>query len=581
MANEILTEIALDLRQTTKDLAKVQADGAKAAKNVGNKIGTNIENGLSRSFSSLGRRVLGLAAAFGAAFGARAILRSAADQEKAIARLNQSLRQTGEFTESASKNIDDYAKSLELSTGLSGNLILENIALANSFTKNSEAAKELTKVAIDFAAGADINVTEAVRRLGRATQGSAADIANYDFRIRGLTRAQLAAGEATRLLGNTFAGSAAGELKTYDGAILNLSNSFGSVLEEIGNFVVKNPVIISAINQGAIALRSFSDRLKEIDISQFNDQLSGLRKVLIGILATGEFVVNAFENILILLSGLSKLKDLLLLGELNQVRKEFSRLRTDLQENLFNFDVTLQVEEFIDRLTASLKDTGTPKLLNAGKDAGFSFGQGIAQGISDGVVSVSSAFSDIFADTREQLDGIRQDLRGKLTSAVKQFSNGVAGSFASIGAALVNGDDAFEAFGKSILGVFGDLAIQLGTFYFTLGLANLFLNPPAAATQLAGGAALIVLGGALKAIAGGGGAAAPATPSAGASSPSSFDANVTGQDSFQEQPETSASEQRVVVNIQGNVLDRRETGLEIAEVLNETFGTNGVRIVQV
>jgi hypothetical protein len=30
------------------------------------------------------------------------------------------------------------------------------------------------------------------------------------------------------------------------------------------------------------------------------------------------------------------------------------------------------------------------------------------------------------------------------------------------------------------------------------------------------------------------------------------------------------------VNVQGNVLDRRQTGLEIAEVINEAFGSGGV-----
>jgi hypothetical protein len=42
------------------------------------------------------------------------------------------------------------------------------------------------------------------------------------------------------------------------------------------------------------------------------------------------------------------------------------------------------------------------------------------------------------------------------------------------------------------------------------------------------------------------------------------------QESEREKPQTG-----VVINVQGNILDRRETGLELAKVLSESFDTNG------
>jgi hypothetical protein len=74
------------------------------------------------------------------------------------------------------------------------------------------------------------------------------------------------------------------------------------------------------------------------------------------------------------------------------------------------------------------------------------------------------------------------------------LSNAAAG----LGEALVTGD--FENYGKQILSMLGDLAIQIGSAVIALGTAMLFT--PAAglgATYIAAGAGLAILGGALKA----------------------------------------------------------------------------------
>ena len=145
-------------------------------------------------------------------------------------------------------------------------------------------------------------------------------------------------------------------------------------------------------------------------------------------------------------------------------------------------------------------------------------------------------------------------------------TEGFARSFAAIGDALVKGENAFAAFGKAILGVLGDVAIQAGTVYFLLGIAS--YNPQ----QVAAGLALIVLGGALKALAGGGGGAASVGGGGGlASNP------VDGNESpIQNQTQNPGAQ--VSVNIQGDVLDGEETGLRISNIIKDQFGANGVVI---
>jgi hypothetical protein len=181
-------------------------------------------------------------------------------------------------------------------------------------------------------------------------------------------------------------------------------------------------------------------------------------------------------------------------------------------------------------------------------------------------------------------------MAGDAATFAKNFqgviANGTTNAFASMGAALVKGQDLFAAFGGVMLGVLGDIAIQFGTVYIAMGvgraIASFGADAGAYALILAGGA-LATLGGALKAVGGGGGGTTAATPSstvtAGSASSYTGGGGVAGGETPGENVEMFAPEREnkagVTVNIQGSVLDRRETGLAIAEVLNEYGDTNG------
>ena len=102
---------------------------------------------------------------------------------------------------------------------------------------------------------------------------------------------------------------------------------------------------------------------------------------------------------------------------------------------------------------------------------------------------------DIFKmDFLTALDNIEERV-GKWSEVMAGLlSNAAAG----LGEALVTGD--FENYGKQILSMLGDLAIQIGSAVIALGTGMLFT--PAAglgATYIAAGAGLAILGGALKA----------------------------------------------------------------------------------
>jgi hypothetical protein len=90
---------------------------------------------------------------------------------------------------------------------------------------------------------------------------------------------------------------------------------------------------------------------------------------------------------------------------------------------------------------------------------------------------------------------------------------------------------------------------------------------------------MLVAGGALKALAGPGGASAGGGAPGGGVAVGGTPVGPESQDLATNVPEeTQSAGTTVQVNVQGNVFDRRETGLYIAEVVRESFETEGVKV---
>lgn len=155
-------------------------------------------------------------------------------------------------------------------------------------------------------------------------------------------------------------------------------------------------------------------------------------------------------------------------------------------------------------------------------------------------------------------------------------------TFQGVGAALAQGKNVFDAFGKGILALLGDIAIQIGNAFLTVGFGVDAIKASivglAGGPAIAAGLALITLGGLLKSLSsgntgsdtgggGGSGGGVAASPTSGGS----FTPTET------QKPETPGQSVQVVV--QGNILDRRQTGLELAEVIRESFQQQGTTIV--
>lgn len=162
--------------------------------------------------------------------------------------------------------------------------------------------------------------------------------------------------------------------------------------------------------------------------------------------------------------------------------------------------------------------------------------------------------------------------------------SGISSTLQAVGVALQKGEDAFSAFKKGVFGIVGDLMIQLGTAIIAQAVAIDALAKTIATKTggfgIAAGAALIIAGAALKSSAegsgggtssGGGGADLSGGINSGIGTIPETATNIPTQSLVEPRP-------NVVLNINGNVLDRRQTGLELVDVLQEAFDTQGAQV---
>lgn len=259
---------------------------------------------------------------------------------------------------------------------------------------------------------------------------------------------------------------------------------------------------------------------------------------------------------------------------------DFAGKTNDAIDSVFNFDVSARALEFTNNISA-IVESAKPFAQQAGKS--------IKQSVEEGFSGIS--FADILAATKNTANQIKFTADELAKNLIVAFQNGAGQAFAAFGAGLVTGKNAFAEFGKSILRSLGQLLIQFGGMLILVGaglstVPFLFgLSGPAA---IAAGIAATIAGGALTALGGGGGGSSPAANAAGGVAatteggqqelaPSVDTTGIVNQEGV---TDLAALERnrgpQVNVNIQGNVLDRRSTGLEIAEIISESFGGNAV-----
>lgn len=198
------------------------------------------------------------------------------------------------------------------------------------------------------------------------------------------------------------------------------------------------------------------------------------------------------------------------------------------------------------------------------------------------VLTVGEAFNNV-------TKGMEEASQELAVNAAKNFKNlgramissvgqAAGNAFAAFGQAIATGENALEAFGKALLNSLGQAAIQMGTTFILQGIAYTYAGLANGPPLIAAGAALAVAGGILAASQG---ANSTGNLSGGGSASSGGgldDANPITEAPKPEDTVAATPTTELNLTINGNVLDRRETGLEIATILQEQFQDQGLVI---
>lgn len=233
--------------KSTEELVKLQ----KEAASVGS------------SFKKIGETAAGVFAgglltkAFDAASGALSSfvsvigdsITAATEQEDAVNRLNVALASSGNFSQQASDDLQAFANQLQATTKFEDDAILNTSALIATLTGLSgQALKDATQATVDLSAALGKDLDTSATLVAKAIEGNVGGLNKFGVEVKkGATEAETL-DNVLKSLNGQFGGAAAGQVKTFSGAITALQNTFGDLLEEIGFTITKNPAVIAAFN---------------------------------------------------------------------------------------------------------------------------------------------------------------------------------------------------------------------------------------------------------------------------------------------------------------------------------------------
>lgn len=232
---------------------------------------------------------------------------AASEQEQATQKLNTALALSGSYSKQASQDIQDFASSLQATTGFSDDQTLSLVALAKSFGVSNEKAKEIVKTSIDLQAATGEDAKGAVEALSKGLLGFKSSLERTRPEISGLTEDQKKAGEQIKILQDKFGATAQALTQNFSGALKLVKVNFGEVLETIGQGIIENTYVVASLNKVSEAFIEFNKYLSKNKKEVIDFTTKGVVYLidLIPVLIEGiGGLVNAFRGIQDIIPGL-------------------------------------------------------------------------------------------------------------------------------------------------------------------------------------------------------------------------------------------------------------------------------------
>lgn len=302
MADKITVEIGVtgnakvEIKNLNKELESVQ------------KSVFNLDNAFSSFVGNIGANVVGKAfdlASQAVGFFTDTVFKgidAAKEQEDAINRMNQALISTGQFTPKAAKSMEEFSGQIQKTSKFADEAVLSAAALLQSIAKlDTDGLKKATQGAADLAATLHIDLESAASLVGKALEGNVGALNRYGLSIKaGKTEAETFANVLKAL--NGLSGAAESQTKTYSGSIAQLKNTYGDLLETVGQAVTENKTLITVFNEAGKILEELDGYLKQ-NKSSVQDLISN--GIILLIQSTSE-AVTAIQNITVFVLEMAK-----------------------------------------------------------------------------------------------------------------------------------------------------------------------------------------------------------------------------------------------------------------------------------
>jgi len=176
MAEQLKIQITLDDGSIKQGFVNIEKQSKSSAGNM------------EASFTGAAKKIGG---ALAAVFAAREIVQffkksadAAMEAEQATNAFASSLAQIGKFSQQSVKDFENYASSLQKTTGVSDDLIIQNASLLTSLGNLSgEGLKKGTKAALDLAVALQIDVGTAFGLVAKAASGNVTQLSRYGIKV--------------------------------------------------------------------------------------------------------------------------------------------------------------------------------------------------------------------------------------------------------------------------------------------------------------------------------------------------------------------------------------------------------------
>jgi hypothetical protein len=617
VANEVSVDLVLKPTSDKAAFSKVESESKKAGESAGDSFGGGFKSGVA----SVAKVAAVAAAAAGAAiaFGFKKGIDAAIVQEDAVNRLNTALQITGKFSQQASEDLQKFASQLQTTTKFGDEAILSSAGLIQQLANlDTQGLKRATKASTELASALKIDLESASTLVAKAIEGNTASLGRYGIKIKASANETENLANVLGAIEGKFGGTAAAQINTYSGAIAQSGNAFGDLLEKVGDFVIKSPVVISLIKDTTKFFAESADAVEKfrLNFNLIEDLINPLARfnegVITYVIAPLELVTNyltaSFKFWTASLSGLvagigfagQKLADFLnVLGVDNDMTKGLQQFG-ETSKQVFNEAADQAGKSFKSILDfpfsegLATKNEELRQKLAERNQIAVEKNQELNTTVADGAKGLGFIFSSIidqnsfFTDktakqtTRslEETNKATTEFAKKSGQAIQQGIGVAAGNaFAAFGKALAEGDNAMGAFADAFIQSIGQIAVQQGTAFILQGLAYSFIPGPSQAMAgglIAAGAALATFGGALSALSGGGKKSAVGGGGIGMSADtqvfSSPQETLSQPDDIAQRSESGP---RVQLIVQGDIFNTEDTGNRLIDILNSNFENKG------